>query len=274
MLALKVLMALAALAGPVADGGTDTLTLVTNGKSQVFKLAYLKQRLKTVQVTIEDSLYGGKKKTYDGFALGDVLGLAGGIPEGADEVLFTAKDGYTPVLAVAKARTHRAVVAFEEHGRAKGQSRFEKQKAGKQWVDPAPFYVVWEEGSKLGEEYPRPYQLVRIEVATFAQKYPKTFPHDAKAGSDALKGFALFKNQCLRCHSVNLEGGAIGPELNVPKNITEYWSKGTLRKFIRDVGQFRAASKMPSFAKDLSEDDVERILDYLEFMKDRKQAPQ
>ena len=84
--------------------------------------------------------------------------------------------------------------------------------------------------------------------------------------SPIYKGFITFKNQCLRCHSINLEGGTIGPELNAPQNVTEYWAKDTLLKFIRDPGAFRYRDKMPSF-KELSDNHLQEVYGYLEHMK-------
>ena len=85
------------------------------------------------------------------------------------------------------------------------------------------------------------------------------------------KGFVTFKNHCIRCHSLNLQGGEVGPELNSPKNVTEYWEKSTLRAFIRDASSFRFKDKMPAFPN-LKESDLDEILEYLAYMKDHKIA--
>ena len=136
-------------------------------------------------------------------------------------------------------------------------------------VSPAPYYVVWEEGEKLGESVPWPYQLAKIEVVNFKQKYEKLYPHEAATDGPIMKGFVTFKNQCLRCHSINLQGGDVGPELNSPQNVTEYWSKSNLKKFIKDATSFRFKSKMPPFPN-LSNDEIDQVLDYLEFIKGSK----
>jgi mono/diheme cytochrome c family protein len=86
------------------------------------------------------------------------------------------------------------------------------------------------------------------------------------------KGFALFKNQCIRCHSLNLQGGEVGPELNSPKNVTEYWDKATLRAFIRDAASFRLKDKMPSFHQ-LTDENLDELLAYFIYMKGHKLAP-
>jgi mono/diheme cytochrome c family protein len=243
---------------------SDTLTLAVGGKESSYSLADLRKQLKPVTVTLEDPVYG-KKKSFDGFPLNDVLALGGLKPgDAGDEIVFTAKDGYAPNTSFAMLKAHPAVLVFQEHGT---QKQFGHVKQGKAMISPAPYYVVWTEGKSLENDVPWPYQLVKIEVVSFAERYAKIFPKGAPG--NVQRGFATFKNQCLRCHSLNLEGGDIGPELNVPKNITEYWEKKTLRAFIQDVGSFRARDKMPSF-KHLKDDELDGVLEYLTYMKDHK----
>jgi cytochrome c2 len=245
----------------------STLEIVTPGKSLKFSLNELRQKLKLHEIKLEDPVYK-REKHFDGFLLGEVLGLAGiNLDESkADEIVFTAKDGYSPNTSFAKLREHRAYLVFQEHGT---REKFGKIEQGKSLVSPAPYYVVWAEGKKLAEEVPWPYQLVRIEIVDFAAKFPRLYPQNAQAESPAAKGFQIFKNQCLRCHSINLQGGDLGPELNVPKNITEYWDRKVLRQFIRNPLEFRLKSKMPPFAF-LKEGEIDHLLEYLEHMKNYK----
>jgi mono/diheme cytochrome c family protein len=210
-----------------------------------------------------------KKKIYHGFALLDVLKLAGLKDDGqGDEIVFTAKDGYVPSVSFAMVRGHRAFLTFRESGK----SGFEDVAQGKAMVSPAPYYVVWDEGSKLAESVPWPYQLVKIELVNFHQKYNRMYPDGVKKDSSVMKGFVVFKNQCVRCHSVNLQGGELGPELNAPQNVAEYWAKDTLKHFIRDASSFRYKTKMPPFPH-LKDQELDEILDYLEFMKGHKLPP-
>ncbi|MGE0617147.1 MAG: cytochrome c family protein [Bacteriovoracia bacterium] len=244
----------------------NTLEVVIAGKSAKYSLVDLKKNLPVKTLEIDDPVYG-KAKKFDAFALVDLLKHAGWDEKATtEEIVFTAKDGYAPNTTFEKIQKHKGYVAFQEHGT---RLKFGKVKQGKAMVSPAPYYLVWEEGRALGEAVPWPYQMVKIEAVNFAQKYDQLYPVGKDKASEEYKGFALFKDQCLRCHSINLQGGDLGPELNVPQNVTEYWSRGTLLKFIADASSFRARSKMPSF-KNLKSEELEHLFEYLEFMKDRK----
>lgn len=241
------------------------LEIVTPTGHKKFTVDQMKSKIKTAVVTIDDPIHK-KSMTYDAFPLNEVLALAGPLPKEADEIVFQAADGYAPSIALEKTRTHKAFLAFQEHSNPK---QWTKVRQGKSMVWPAPFYVVWDEGSKLSEEFPAPYQLVKVELVSFAQKFTAMYPESARSNERVTAGFKHFKGLCMRCHSVNLQGGDLAPELNVPKNVTEYWSKDNLRAFIKSASSFRAKSKMPDFPH-IKTDEIDQILAYLEFMKEHK----
>ena len=243
----------------------DTITLQFGEKQIHLTLAELKAKLPTIQVKMEDPVYQ-TPRNWDAFRLEDLMKLLGQTPASADEVVFQAADGYAPSISRAKLEGHPAFLAYQEHAR---KDRFEKVHQGKALISPAPFYLVWGEGKKLGEEYPWPYQLVKIEVVSFREKYAKIFPQDTKDDSAEMRGFILFKTDCIRCHSINLVGGDIGPELNTPKNVLEYWNEKTLHEFVKNVPSFRARSKMPAFPN-LKDADVDDIFAYFSWAKKNK----
>jgi mono/diheme cytochrome c family protein len=254
---------LACLPHAVAAG--DEITVVLPGVEAKFSLPQLRARLKEVSVTIDDPLYK-QRKTFDGFLLADLLKEAGlADTASGDEVVFTAKDGYSPNTSFGMMRAHRAIVAFREQGKP----AFENLAQGKAMVSPAPYYLVWEEGAKLADKVPWPYQLVKIEVVDFKVKYAKLYPDGVAAASDVMNGFLTFKKLCVACHSINLQGGDVGPELNAPLNVTEYWPIATLKRFIRDAPSFRYKSKMPAFPQ-LNEKQVGHVIEYLKHMKGQK----
>jgi cytochrome c2 len=246
---------------PVSFAADQKVELIGPNKSASMSVDALRSRMKTQTVSIDDPVYNSKKN-YDGFLLSEVLNQVTGSGEPLDEIVFTSSDGYSPNMSADILKKHKAYLVYQEHDKP-----FEKVAQGKAHLDPGPFYVVWEEGRKLQHEVPWPYQVVKIEAVDFKKKYPKIFPNNATASE--LKGFDLFKNQCLRCHSINLEGGDVGPELNVPKNITEYWDPKTLKAFIRHPSKFRAKSKMPDIST-LRDTDVDNLIAYFKKMKSQK----
>jgi cytochrome c2 len=238
--------------------------------AQTFSLKDLKKRLPLASLTLYDPLYK-TQKTYEGFWLADVLKLAQAFPEASKletdhhEIIFRCQDGYSPTTLLANLKSHQALLAFRDKGAPKGQT-WQTFTQGKAQMTPGPFYLVWD---VKGEAYPWPYQLVSMEIINFSEKFSKIFPADVDKNSSELRGFRIFKDDCLRCHSINLQGGVLGPELNTPKNILEYWSKSTLKEFIKSPESFRARSKMPAFEK-MTSTQMDDLMSYLEWAKAHK----
>ena len=246
-----------------ASEATPQIKLQTRERTQVFTLQDLQAKLPISSMEVEDPVYK-TKKTYEGFLLADIFRLMGDSP--GDEISFHCRDGYSPVVSISMAKEKKGLLAIREKGVPGGWTKFRQ---GKTWMTPAPFYVVWNTSNEL---FPWPYQVVGIEVVQFSQKFDRIFPTGEPKNGAIFRGFETFKNDCLRCHSLNLQGGDLGPELNIPRNITEYRDDKILTLFIRDPSSFRARSKMPSFQQ-LKDEQIQEILEYFRWIKGHKKDP-
>jgi len=146
-----------------------------------------------------------------------------------------------------------------------------------QKISAGPFYVVWlrpEADDIRTEQWP--YGIVTIKATdspikrwpalAIDSKLPPTSP--IRAGQD------LFVSNCLVCHTLNGAGDSeVGPDLNLPKNPTEYFKPGILHAYIRDPGSIRhwKTMWMKGFSKDtLSDREIDQIIAYLAYMAGHK----
>ncbi|MGE0714610.1 MAG: cytochrome c family protein [Alphaproteobacteria bacterium] len=223
-----------------------------------------------VTVTVTDPVYK-KTKRFEGYRLAELLRAAWPqVDQWANEggeLVMTASDGYAPSMNLAHALANKGVIAVRDLDQPPGDP-WEPFPKGAAMITPAPYYLVWEGVDPADPHFRWPYRLVRLSVEPFQRRYGAAAP-PAGAGARAESGYRLFVQNCIACHSLNLIGGTIGPELNVPKNITEYWSANHLAAFIRDPLSYRAHSKMPSFGG-LPDGDRAAIIAYLTAMKNRK----
>jgi mono/diheme cytochrome c family protein len=223
-----------------------------------------------VSVAVDDPVYR-ERKNYEGYPLAAMLARLPGLDDLRSRgavAIFEAADGYKAVMSLENALAQGGVIARRDLDAPAGEAWLPFMQ-GKERMTPAPYYLVWPERSHADWTFVWPYQLVRISVQPFAAAFGAAAPPDG-AAETARKGFDLFRTYCLRCHSVNLAGGELAPELNVPRNIGDYWPREHLRAFILDPAQYRARSKMPSFRETLSEDALDAILAYLALMADHK----
>ena len=223
-----------------------------------------------IAVAVEDPVYK-KAKRYAGYHLADLLHKAW--PE-ADRwaaegalLVFRCVDGYSPSMDLARALSGDGIVAMRDLDRPVSDP-WEPFSQGKETVTPAPFYLVWRGVHAADANYKWPFQLVSLSVETFDRRYGNAAPGDG-VSEEARRGFRLFVQNCASCHSVNLVGGELAPELNVPRNITEYWSAEHLAAFVKAPDTYRARSKMPGFAH-LADAERAAILTYLAAMRGRK----
>jgi len=114
------------------------------------------------------------------------------------------------------------------------------------------FYLVWLSPEKAGispEQWP--YQIVKISVAPALEiRYPQILPKTVSGGAEQ-RGFQVYAANCAACHQINGCGdAAIGPDLNLPGNPTEYFRESYLRKLIRNPASVRNWPQriMPGFS--------------------------
>jgi mono/diheme cytochrome c family protein len=257
------------LAAAPAPADEARLGFSVGGKGVAsFGLGELSARIEPRDVSLFDPEYG-KQKHYLAFALGDVLRLGLGPDWASDaqaDVVFQAVDGYRAVSPVSQVAQDGGFLVFRDLD-------FESwEPVGRMRANPAPFYVVWtgaEQTTRHG--YPWPWQLAAIELVRFDERYPEVPPKGAAADSQASRGFELFKQRCVRCHSINGQGGVIGPDLNAPMSILSYRSIHMVKEFIRHPSLYRH-TRMPDHT-DLSDDDLDALIAYF-WHKSRESRPE
>lgn len=249
---------------PEADAELD-FTLRGRGVRSLSKRE-LAERIPPERVQGYDPYYKADK-TFLALPIASVLelGFAGEkVDLATTHYVLRASDGYTVPMTGEQLVGDGAYLALTDVDNP-GWSPIGSQKA-----HPGPFYLVWKDHPSL-ESHPRPWQLVGIEIATFEDVFPRTAPTGLADDHPARRGYATFRKRCIKCHAINQQGGLVGPELNIPQNITEYRPEQQIRAYIRNPLTFRY-SKMPP-APDLSEAQLDELVAYLSAMKDRKQDP-
>lgn len=204
------------------------------------------------------------------------LGFAGhGGAEGlrGRSLLLEALDGYTRPVAAADVLNDDVHLAYGEVERmANAEAPPEFSAIARRQIDPAPFYLVWTGVNRNDPHtHPWPYQLALVEVASFAEAFPRTEPTDLAADDPGWSGYALFQSSCAACHAINGEGGKVGPDLNVPKSIVEYRPIEQIKAYIRNPEATRYTS-MPAHPG-LSDADLDRLIAYFRAMSERKRDP-
>lgn len=140
-----------------------------------------------------------------------------------------------------------------------------------------PFYVVWTEPEAAGvgpEQWP--YQVATVRVtADIDARFPAMLPDTSlPPDAPARKGFAVFKKNCVSCHTLNGQGDArLGPDLNIPHGPTEYLGAAYLKKLVRNPQDLRhwPDAKMPAFdRRTLSDADLDDLVAYLSHMASRR----
>ena len=248
-------------------------------QSVVLNQELLKQ-FKRVQVRVPiDPFYRGGALIAEGVSFDDVLKtyLRDEIKSHPDQYLirFVCSDGYMTTYPFSSTIGGVGVIADRLISLAPQEASpaqvhppqaphsWPIRKRGKIEDHPGPYYLLWQD-ERYSKHRPWPYQLTSIDI--LPANHLAALKPNPKDGVDA--GYQLFAVHCKACHAMNLVGGTMGPELNVPQNILSYRDREQLLEFIKNPKNFRFSSLMPPSV--LSRQEIGLILDYLKAMSNHR----
>lgn len=223
--------------------------------------------LKNTQIVMvkPDPVYH-KNKRFNALPLKDILEKYSSMKRmnAADlKVVFECEDGYKPEMPLEILLSAKAFLAVSDADATKGRAWEMLLKNGQE-TKMEPFYVVYEGVSGDDVRYKWPYNLVKIHFAPLHENDAALKPKD----KSALAGYEIFKNRCQTCHAINKIGGKMGPELNYPKSVTEYWKTEDLKAFIQNPASYRNEVKMPMLG--IKPEEATEIVKYLSYMSEHK----
>ncbi len=237
--------------------------------SLIIDLLDLRDRglLKVTQiVSIKPDPVYHKNKRFNALPLKDILEKYSSIKRmnAADlKVVFECEDGYKPEMPLEILLSAKAFLAVSDVDALKGRDWEILLKNGQE-SKMEPFYVVYEGVSGDDVSYKWPYNLVKIHLAPLHENDEALKPKN----KSTLAGYELFKNRCQTCHAINKIGGKMGPELNYPKSVTEYWKTDDLKAFIQNPASYRYNVKMPTLG--IKPEEATAVVKYLSYMSEHK----
>jgi mono/diheme cytochrome c family protein len=255
---------------------TDTTavgTLVAQDSMTIF-LSDLKAKNlfpATVPVEVADDPVFHQKKKYEGILLKTILEKFSSFQKldiQKTQIVFECEDGYNPSMPLAKVLSKKAYLCLRDQAAPAGSDWVTAVKDGQTKV-VAPFYVVYTDVPASDYSFKWPYNLVRMRLVPVNDEEQQIFPAKDET---MVKGYDLFRQNCLTCHALNGIGGQMGPELNYPRNITEYWKLEDIKAFVVNPKSFRHSSNMPAVTY-LQTRELDEIMAYLSYMKSQKIAP-
>jgi cytochrome c2 len=179
-------------------------------------------------------------------------------------IVFECIDGYKPEMPLELFLKTNPFLAFKDVDASKG-SNWEKIVKNGNEMNADPFYLVYTSVPTDKQEYKWPYNVIKFRFESKNKNIEALQPKDDEK---AMKGFALYQKQCITCHTINGIGGEMGPELNYPKSVTEYWKETELVDYIVDPASFRHKVKMPTLG--ITKQESQEIVDYLKYMSEHK----
>jgi cytochrome c2 len=219
---------------------------------------------KVTDVTVKYDAFFKTAKKYKGYYLNTIVDSvikSEHFDTGHAVIIFECIDGYKPSMDLSKI-----------YGDAKGFIVFKDLDSGvkRNWPDSvekifAPYYLVWDDVKKEDNSFVWPYGLTGLSLVPRDQEYKNIYPYN---DSSLVKGFILFRENCMKCHSINKTGGTMAPEFNFPKNITEYWKEEDIISFAKNPVSYRYNSRMSPITN-VSDADFTEIIKFIKSMKGR-----
>ena len=180
------------------------------------------------------------------------------------KIVFECIDGYKPEMPLELFLNSKPYLAYRDIDAPKDSNWEAIIKDGNE-MNAEPFYIVYTSVSEKDTRYKWPYNLIRIYLEPLNKSTIELYPLKNKKLES---GYTLFKNQCLTCHAINGIGGTMGPELNYPKSVAEYWKEKELVDYIVNPASFRNKVKMPALG--ITKQQSHKIVDYLKYMSENK----
>ena len=218
-----------------------------------------------VSISESDPVYH-KNKRFNAFSLKPFLRSYWDFDEMVVKdmkIVFECEDGYKPEMPLSKFLSVNSYLAISDVDAPDGRTWEQVMKNGNEMII-APFFLFYDNEVDSGDNlFKRPYNLVKIHLKPVSSN-ELLFPTD----TTVLVGYNLFNTHCKTCHSINGIGGMMGPELNSPKSVTEYWKTDDLVAFIVNPSAYRNRVKMPVLGITTSQS--QEIVTYLAYVRERK----
>jgi len=215
-------------------------------------------------VTIEYDHFFKTAKQYHAVSLRQLLDpymQQLGVDANSDAVVtFYCTDGYKPMQKLKELLAGEGYLALRDEA-----------EAAQAWPDSvrekmAPFYLVWKNLPYEDDSLTWPYGLYKIKIDKFDDTYNPIRPKD---NAKAMAGFEHFEHYCIKCHPINRIGGNVGPDMNYPKNITDYWEVENIWAYAKDPQSFRYNARMAPVTP-LTRAEFDQIIAYLRYIRQVK----
>ncbi|WGL59056.1 cytochrome c1 [Pigmentibacter sp. JX0631] len=215
-------------------------------------------------LTTLDPLYK-ERRTFSGYNFLNILFQKKIDYKKYDLITFIAKDKFKISIPISFLEKYKPFLAIRDIT-LKNKMKWQDTRDGGRIINGGPYYLLWREEDKVPVEY-WAFGIVEINLSTFHETYGASIPKNT-SNEKVLKGFQVFQESCSACHSMNLIGGQLGLEMNVPKNFSEYYSVEYIQAYTKSPTSFRANAKMPPVK--ISEEQFNNFFLYLKEMKENK----